>query len=91
MSDLSDYVGDMQQMHTDAGKIIQHRVTLMLTGTMSAAEANEMVAEKAEACQCAMNAYVIGCFALQDPLTIMRAMLAPYRAKTAKNRGRFGC
>ena len=81
---MDDIIADCQQIAADSSQIIQTRCWMMATGTMSAAEAFEMVAEKALAAQTAfLDGLSAG--ASGDPLCVMRAMVAPYRRKTAIN------
>lgn len=89
MANVSDFMTDYNQMQADAGRIIQKRITMMLTGTMSAPEACEMVGEKmiamADSFLGAMFASFTG-----DVTDVMAAALVPYREKTAINVRRLG-
>lgn len=85
---MQDILDDCAAIAEDSSRIIQTRCWMMATGTMSAAEAFEMVAEKALAAQTSfLDGLSAG--ASGDPLCVMRAMLAPYRRKTALNVGRL--
>ena len=88
MANVADFLTDYNQMQTDAGKIIDCRVSMMLKGTMSGDEAVEMVSEKMTAMADSMMAGMFAMFS-GNPLTVAEAMLRPYRAKTAINVSRL--
>jgi hypothetical protein len=83
-----DFVEDFTQMQSDANRIIQKRVSMMLSGTMSGPEAAEMIGEKviamAESMMFGLTAVHSG-----NPVNVAEAMLRPYRRKTAHNVARL--
>ena len=88
MANVADFLTDYNQMQADANKIIDCRVGMMLSGTMSGTEAVEMVSEKMTAMGDSMMAGMFAMFS-GDPLKVAEAMLRPYRAKTAINVSRL--
>ena len=83
-----DFVEDFTQMQSDANRIIQKRVSMLMTGTMSGPEATEMVGEKMIA---GIESMFFGMIAAAsgNPMNIAEAMLRPYRQKTAHNVARL--
>jgi hypothetical protein len=83
-----DFVEDFTQMQSDANRIIQKRVSMMLSGTMSGPEAAEMIGEKVIAMAESML-FGLGAFPSGNPVNVAEAMLRPYRRKTAHNVARL--
>lgn len=88
MANVTDFINDYHQMNTNASRIIQKRVSMMLTGTMSGAEFFEMITEKVfavgDSVTRGVNASLTG-----DPVEVASAMLVPFKQKTSKNVARL--
>jgi hypothetical protein len=83
-----NFIEDFTQMQCDANRIIQKRVSMMMTGTMLGSEVVEMIGEKIVA---VIESMLFGLctFSSGNPVSIAEAMLIPYRQKTAYNVARL--